>query len=365
MDIDLITSRSAQSRGGAPATMRAALLRGFGAPELVEFGELPRPEPRPGHILVRVEAAGVNYYDTLIRSGAISRQIPLPHVPGSDAVGTVEAVGEDALGFAPGDRVIVAPGYPTDPKDVDITPENQAPSYFPAGTYSWGGYAQFMEVDARWVLHDRTGMPAEELATIPLVLVTAVHAVRTVAEVVPGQSILVQAGASGSGSMAIQVAKALGARVMATASSDAKAALARRMGADEVVRYRDRNVAEAAREWTKGAGVDAVIDPVGGVAMADNVASLKPRGIVVNFGLSGGVEATVPHLYPFFRNELRIRGAWMGSMAELRYGLQLVKNGYVKAALDKVLPLSAAAEAHRLVGAAQVVGKLALLPWVA
>src|SRR6185369_10187391 len=203
---------------------------------------------------------------------------------------------------------------------------------------------------------------AEELATMPLVLVTAMHAVKTLGGVRAGQHVLVQAGASGSGSMAIQVAKALGAMVMATVSTPAKAELARRMGADAVVTYRDANVAEAAREWTRGDGVDVVIDPVGGTAMADNVRSLRPRGTIVNFGLSGGAEATIAHLYPFFRNELRIVGSWMGSMAELREGLALVREGRIKPALDRVLPLSAAQEAHRLVGEARVVGKLALVP---
>ena len=99
--------------------------------------------------------------------------------------------------------------------------------------------------------------------------------------------------------------------------------------------------------------------------MATNLDCLKPRGAVVNFGLSGGVEATIPHLYPFFRNERRIVGAWMGSMAELKFGLDLVKRGKVRAALHKTLPLNQAREAHRMMARAEVVGKLALLPWAA
>ena len=343
-------------------TMRAVFLRGFGGIDVLEFGALPTPQPRPGHVLVRIAAAGVNYYDTLIRSGAVSRAIALPHVPGSDAVGTIDALGDGVTGLAVGRRVIVAPGYPTEPAELDLTPENQAPSYYPGGTFRWGSYAELIEIDARWVIADDTGLAAEELSTMPLVLVTAMHAVKTLGRVGAGQHVLVQAGASGSGSMAIQVAKALGAAVMTTVSTPAKAELARRMGADAVVPYRDANVAEAAREWTRGEGVDVVIDPVGGVAMADNVRSLRPRGTIVNFGLSGGAEATIAHLYPFFRNELRIVGSWMGSMAELREGLALVRQGRIKPALDRVLPLAEAPEAHRLIGEARVAGKLALVP---
>lgn len=351
-------------RKSAPnaATMQAVTLREFGGPEVLRFEELPRPAPRPGHVLVQVEAVGVNYYDTLVRSGAVSRDVALPHVPGSDVAGTVAELGDGVTGLTAGQRVIVAPGYPTDPAEAGWTPENEAPSYYPTGTFAWGGYAEFMEIDARWVLPDDTGLPPEELATIPLVLVTAVHAVKTLAETTSGSRVLVQAGASGSGSMAVQVAKALGAQVIATVSTPAKAALARRLGADDVVLYRTANVADAVRAWTGGDGVDIVIDPVGGVTLPDSVRSLRPRGVIVNFGLSGGAAATIPHLYPFFRNELRLRGAWMGSMDELRFGLDLVRRGRIRAALDKVLPLSAAREAHDLVANAGVVGKLALLP---
>ena len=343
--------------------MLAAVMTGFGGLDVLDYGEVPTPTPRAGHALVKVEAVGTNYYDTLVRSGAVSRDIALPHVVGSDIVGRIEQLGADVAGFAAGDRVIVAPGYPADPEEWNVVPENEAPSYFPTGTHSWGGYAQFMEVPARWLLRDESDLATEELATIPLVLVTAVHAVRTLGQVGEGSKVLVQAGASGSGSMAIQVAKALGADVITTVSTPEKEALARSLGADEVLRYRDVDVATRARDWAGGSGIDVVIDPVGGIAMATNLDVLRPRGTVVNFGLSGGVEATIPHLYPFFRNERRLVGSWMGSMAELQFGLDLVKQGKIRSALHKALPLSQAREAHRMMAAAEVVGKLALLPW--
>ena len=345
--------------------MQAATIAAFGDIDVLNFGEVPTPSPKAHHVLVRVEAVGANYYDTLVRSGAVSRSIPLPHVVGSDVVGRIEKLGTGVKNPALGDRVIVAPGFPCDPSEWDVTPENEAPSYFPTGTYGWGGYAQYMEVPARWAIRDETGLAAEELATVPLVLVTAVHAVKTLGRVGPGSRVLVQAGASGSGSMAIQVAKALGADVITTVSTDAKAALARAMGADDVVRYRDTDVSAAVRCWAGRDGVDVVIDPVGGTTMAANLDCLKPRGTVVNFGLSGGAEATIPHLYPFFRNERRIVGAWMGSMAELKFGLDLVKRGKIRPALHKTLPLNQVREAHRMMARAEVVGKLALLPWAA
>lgn len=342
--------------------MQAVTIAAFGDIDVLNFGEVPDLTPKTGHVLIKVEAVGANYYDTLVRSGAVSRSIPLPHVIGSDIVGRIEKLGAEVKTLALGDRVIVAPGFPTDPAEWDIKPENEAPSYFPTGTYGWGGYAQYMEVPARWVMRDETGLAAEDLATMPLVLVTAVHAVKTLGGVGPKSRVLIQAGASGSGSMAIQVAKALGAEVITTVSTDAKASLARSVGADEVVRYRQTDVSARVRAWAGSKGVDVVIDPVGGTAMAANLDSLKPRGTVVNFGLSGGAEASIPHLYPFFRNERRIIGAWMGSMAELEFGLSLVKQGRIRSALHKTLPLSQVREAHRMMERAEVIGKLALLP---
>jgi NADPH:quinone reductase-like Zn-dependent oxidoreductase len=342
-------------------SMEAVVIRGFGAPSVLELGEVALPEPRSGHVRIRVKAAGVNYYDTLVRAGAVSLRIPLPHVMGSDVVGEVDRLGPGVAGLHEGQRVIVAPGYPRDPAEWSVEPENEAPSYFPTGTWAWGGYARFMEVPVPWLLPDDTGMPPEELASIPLVLVTTVHAVKTLAGVGPGSRVLVQAGASGSGSMAIQVAKALGAAVLTTVSTSAKAKLARRLGADEVILYRKDDVAAAVSAWTGDDGLDAVIDPVGGATLGASLASLRPRGVVVNFGFAGGAEARIPHLYPFFRNELRLVGSWMGSMAELRFGLDLVKAGRIQAAVDAVLPLGAAREAHERIGRAEVSGKLVLV----
>ncbi len=343
--------------------MKAIIIRRFGDASVLDHTDISKPEPRPGHVLVRVEAVGTNYYDVLVRSGAVSQTIPLPHIIGSDAVGAVEDVGEGVEGYKPGDRVILAPGYPTKPQEWTFPRENEAPSYFPTGTYERGAYTQYMEVHQRWLLADDSDFAPEALATMPLVLVTAVNAVKTKGELKPGQKVFVQGGASGSGSMAIQVAKALGASVVTTVSTAAKEKVAREMGADEVVRYRDQNVVDAVRAWSGGDGVDLVIDPVGGATLADSLNVLRPRGILVNFGLVGGAAATIPHLYPFFRNELQIRGSWMGSMEELRFGLALAARHKFKSALDRVLPLSAAREAHGLIENGKVNGKLALNPW--
>lgn len=135
------------------------------------------------------------------------------------------------------------------------------------------------------------------------------------------------------------------------------------MGADEIVFHKQSKGADAVRKRTGGDGVDVVIDPVGGTAFGDNAQGLRPRGTIVNFGLSCGIEGTIPHLCQFFRNELRILGSWTGSMHELRFGLSMVRQGLIKAAIDKVLPLSAARDVHRMIEDHAIAGMVAMLPW--
>lgn len=343
--------------------MKAAYMTRFGGPEVFTVGDLAPPPVRPGHVLVRVEAAGLNYYDTLVRRGAVSEAIPLPHIPGADIVGTVEAVGDDVETFAPDEAVIVAPGFPIDEADWQAEKENFAASYYPGGTFNHGGYAQYMLIHQRWLLKDDTGLPAEQLATVPLVLVTAMHTVSTLGQAGPGTRVLVHAGASGSGSMAIQVAKALGASVITTVSTPQKADLARQLGADEVIHYKQQNFANAAREWTGGDGVDVVIDNLGGSAMRDNLHATRWGGRIVNYGLVAGLATTLPNIYEFFRGQYQLLGSFMGTLDELRQGLKLVKSGKVKPVLDEALPLTRVREAHARIDNHQVTGNLVLLPW--
>jgi len=262
----------------------------------------------------------------------------------------------------PGDRVIVAPGFPIDTGDWEFRPENWAPSYAVTGTLQWGGYAQYMEVPARWVLKDDTGLPPAEAATLPLVVATAVHAVKTLARVGRGDHVLVQAGASGSGAMAIQVAKALGAAVITTASSEEKARIAREAGADVVVNYREEAFDERALAWTDGRGVDAVIDNVGGATFSGNLRAVRHHGRVVLFGFVGGDRAELP-ITPFFYRQIQLFGSFMGSSEELAWGLEALRRGDLRPIPHQAFPLREAAAAHRLLEAHAIAGKLVLLPW--
>jgi len=341
--------------------MKAAVIHQFGPPEVFRYEDVPDPRPGVGELIVRVAACGINRYDLYLRMGAVSTDLAFPHILGADVAGTVVAMGPEVGELQEGDRVILAPGYPVDPTDWSIRPENLAPSFEVTGTHTWGGNAEFIRIPAKYVLRDGTRLPAEEVAAMPLVLMTAVHAVQTLGEVRQGSRVLVQAGASGSGNACIQVAKALGGDVATTVSSAAKAETARAAGADVVINYRERNFATAVLDWTNGVGVDVVIDNVGASVFDDNLKALRVGGIFVNFGLVGGMRANLNIRDLFFRQH-QLRGCFMGSMLELRRGLKWLADGKIKAPIDRTYPLKDVAEAHRYIESRAVRGKVVLIP---
>jgi NADPH:quinone reductase-like Zn-dependent oxidoreductase len=238
--------------------------------------------------LVRVLAAGLNRLDHYLREGSVTRDLKLPHVLGSDAAGVVEAVGPGVTRFGPGDRVIPMPGYPLNPQEAGFRPISAAPSYVIRGIAEWGSYAQYMVVPEPWLLHDDTGLTPEEVATLPMAVVTGVRAVKVVAEVGPGDLVLVHAGASGTGSTNIQIARALGARVAATVRVPAKAGFVRELGAEAAIALDEGDFVEAVRDWSGGAGVSAVIDNLGGDVLTRSLDCLAPLGRLVSMGFVRG-----------------------------------------------------------------------------
>ena len=174
--------------------MKAAVIREFGDVDVLKYEEVPTPKPRPGQIVIKVLAAGINRFDHYIREGSVVPELPFPHVLGADAVGEVSELGEGVTGFNIGERVIPVPGFPLNEDEYDIRPAGTAPSFTLPGLGIWGSYAQYMEVPARWLLKDDTALKPEELATLPMVLATGVRAVKVVGEVKAGDKVLVQAG---------------------------------------------------------------------------------------------------------------------------------------------------------------------------
>ena len=344
--------------------MKAAVIHQFGDFDVLKVEDVQTPKPKPGHVLVKVLAAGVNRLDHNLREGSVVPELPFPHILGGEAVGEVFALGRNVTGRAIGERVIVVPGFPLDDAEADIRPTVTAPSFALPGLHITGTYAQYIEVPARAVVKDETGLGAEEAATLPVVLATAVHAVKGVGQVKAGDKVLVHSGASGSGSMLIQVAKALGAKVATTVRDDAKGAFAEQAGADLVVNTRNEDFVERVKEWTGGQGADVVIDNLGGDVLAKSIEAAKAQGVIVAFGFAAGPEVRFDVRSLFFAQK-QLKGSMASDIEDLEWGLAQVKAGRIKPLLDRALPLRDAAEAHRLIANSEVKGNIVLLPWAA
>lgn len=341
--------------------MKAVVINQFGSADVLTKTQVEPQKPGPGEVLVKVAACGINRYDLYLRMGAVFTDIEFPHVLGADITGTIAEVGRDVNGWNTGDRVIAAPGFPVDPADWSIRPENLAPSFEVLGTHTWGGYAEFVRVPARFLFRDETTIPPEQVAAMPLVLMTAVHAVETLGQVRQGSRVLVQAGASGSGNVCVQLAASLGAKVAATVGSADKIEFVRRSGAELVINRTQSNFANDVLDWTNGAGADVVIDNVGASVFAENLRALRTGGVFVNFGLVGGMKGEINFRDLFFRQH-QLRGSFMGSMDELKRGLELLGQSKIVPMIDRTFPLEDAAEAHRYIESRKVRGKVVLIP---
>ncbi|MGL5851684.1 MAG: quinone oxidoreductase family protein [Phycicoccus sp.] len=340
--------------------MKAAVLREFGGPEVLKLEDVATPEPGPGQLVLKVLASGTNRLEHYLREGTVTRELALPHVLGSDAAGEVAVVGEGVTGFTVGDRVIPLPGFPLDSTD-DARPMSAAPSYAIGGIAAWGTYAEYVKIPAKWTVHDNTGYAPEHVATLPMVLTTAVRAVREVGAVTQSDTVLVHAGASATGSMSIQVAKALGARVITTVDDDEKTKTARSAGADEVIDVRTSDFVTSVQDWTGGRGVDVVVDNLGGTVLPQSIDATRPLGTVVSMGFVTGLDVTF-HIRNFFFAQKRLLGSLMGDDADLAWGLEQVTAGTIKPVLDRALPLAEAARAHQLMADNATRGTVVLVP---
>ncbi len=342
--------------------MKAAVIRGFGGPEVLTLEEVPTPEAGAGEVLVKVLGALVNRLDHYIRQGDITQALKFPHVLGLDAVGEVAAVGEGVTRFKIGERVFAMPGYPADPKEAGIRPAVLAASYSMRGLQLPGSYAQYIVVPQEFVLPDTTGLPLEEVAALPVPFLTALNAVEIMGEVKSGDFVLVHAGGSATGLMSIQIARALGARVATTVRSDESAKLAETAGAELVINTRNADFNESISQWTAGRGVNVAIDSLGGDSFEKTINAVKAGGIIVAMGFMSGAEVKFS-IRDFFFGQKQIRGSLNADIEDFARWLDRIRDGKIKAVVDSVLPLSDASKAHERVSKNIAKGGVVLLPW--
>ena len=342
--------------------MKAAVIEKFGDPNIFKYTDVPTPEPDAGEVRIKILATGLNRLDHYLRLGEVNPELNFPHILGSDAVGIVDKNGAESRRFQVGDRVIAMPGYPIDVRDRDFYPMSAAPSYLIRGVAQWGTYAQYMVIPEQWLVRDDTNLTDEEVATLPMPLVTCVRAVKVVGEVKKGDFIVVHGAASGTGSISLQIAKALGAEVAATIRTPEKEDFVKSLGADLVIKTESENFVEVVRDWTEGKGADAIIDNLGGSFLSESLKALKPLGILVSMGIVTGAKTTI-ELFPFFFAQQQIRGTLMGDLNDLIWGLEQVKAGKIKPTLDKIYSLERADEAHTRLAAGEALGTIVLKPF--
>jgi len=343
-------------------TMKAAVIKEFGGPDVILYEDIEKPKVKAGHVLVKILAAGVNRLDHYVRGGGYIPEIDTFRILGADGAGEIAELGEGVTELKLGERVIIVAGFATERKDKDHRPTITSPSFaFPEVQIN-GTYTQYMEVPDYAVLKDDTGLTVEEASTLPVVLGTSVHALKQVAGVKSGDTVLIHSGASGSGSMHIQVAKALGAKVAVTVRSDDKGEFAKDVGADLVINMSNEDFVEKVKEWTGGQGADVVIDNLGGDVLSKSIEAIRPFGTVVIYGFSAGAEATIDVRNVFFP-EKRLLGSMGSDVEDLQWGLERVKEGLIKPLIDRTFPLSQANEAHKIIADNKVRGNIVLLPW--
>lgn len=342
--------------------MKAIAIRAHGGPEVLKLEDLPDPVASPGRVVLRVRAAALNHLDVWVREGWPALKLSFPHVPGADVAGVVEAVGPGVEGVRPGDEVVVNPGLSCGRcRECLSGRDNLCRSYSILGEHTSGGYAEKIAVPAQNLLPKPRNLSFEEAACVPLVFLTAWHAVVARAQLRAGETILVHAAGSGVGSAAIQIAKLVGARVIATAGTDEKCARGRALGADEVVNYSKEDFAAAVKALTGRRGADVVFEHVGKATWEKSILATASGGRVVTVGATTGHAATTDLRHVFFR-QISVLGSTMGSKGELFDVLRFVEQGKLRPVLDRVLPLAEAAAAQRLLEGRAQFGKIVLTP---
>ncbi len=320
--------------------MKAIRVHAFGGPEVLQLEEVPVPQPGPGQALVRIEAIGVNFIDIYYRSGLYKAE--LPFTPGMEAAGVIESVGEGHTQFAPGDRV--------------------------AYCMTRGSYAGYAVVPAAQLIKIPDTLDFESAAAAMLQGMTAHYLTHSTFELKPGHTALVHAAAGGTGRLVVQMARMRGARVIATVSSAIKAEIARRAGASEVILYTEQDFETEVKRLTDGRGVDVVYDSVGAATFQKSISSLRPRGMMVSFGNASGAVPPVEPLILSQKGSLFLTrptlAHYTAAPDELRWRasdvLNWITEGRLTLHIEKVYPLTEAAQAQTDLASRKTTGKLLL-----
>jgi NADPH:quinone reductase-like Zn-dependent oxidoreductase len=323
--------------------MKAVRIHEDGGPEVLRYEDAPDPVAGPGEVLIRLHAASLNHLDIWVRQGLPS--VAKPRILGADGAGVVEALGEGVTGFAAGERVVLNPGLDDGAHIV--------------GEHMDGTHAELVAIPAGYVHHLPETLSYEAAAAFPLVFETAYRMLVTKAGVRPGEWVLVWGIGSGVATASFQIAKALGARVVVTSSSDDKLARAVELGADAAVNHASGDVAAAVKEATGGRGADVVVEHVGEATWKTSLAVAAKEARVVVCGATSGPNPPA-QLHRVWWKQLTILGSTMGTREDFLGAFELVRTGRATPIVDSVFPLAEAAAAHERLESGRQLGKVVL-----
>ncbi len=340
--------------------MKAIVFHEFGGPEKLHYEDAPEPVFSETEALIRVKACALNHLDIWARQGTRQERVPMPHISGSDISGEVVKVGSLVKNHKPGDKVLIAPGIGDGTCEYCTSGwDSLCDNYRIIGYETQGGYAEYVSVPSANILPIPNSLSFEEAAAVPLVFLTAWHMLTTRAHLTAGETVLVWGAGSGVGSAAIQVAKVLGAKVIATAGNNEKLEKARELGADWTINHHDQDVPAEVKKVTNGKKANVVFDHIGQATWEKSMRSMAPAGRLVNCGVTSGGKAEIDIRYIFVR-QFSLMGSYMGGKGELLKVLTFFEDGRLKPVVDSVFPLKEASAAQTRMEKSEHFGKIVL-----
>lgn len=342
--------------------MKAIQLVRHGTPGGFHLADLPIPTPTADQVLVRVRACGLNHLDLWLEKGSLPIPVQIPRTPGSEIAGEIAAVGAGVAGWKPGDRVAVQSNLFCGRCEFCVAGEDSLCLEGKLlGVQEDGGFAGFVAVPSRSLVTLPAPVDFVTSAALTLAGSTAMHMLTNRAEVRPGQWVLVIAAGSGVGSAAVQIARHLGARVIATGSSEAKRSLGLSLGAEHAIDSSQPDWAAQVRRITGKRGVDLVVEHVGGDTLLQAFQCLARNGTIVTCGATAGREVTL-NLWPLFVKQQRLVGSYGRNRDDLVKTLDWAADGRLRAVVDAVVPLADTPSAFDRLRGRSVSGKIVIQP---
>ena len=323
--------------------MKAIVFKETGGPEVMALADIPTPDVRPGMVLIKVHAIGINFADVRFRQGTYVAKPKLPDTPGMEASGVIEAVGDGVTDLKVGQRV---------------------------AAFTVKSYAEYCQAPAPMVIPLPDNVSFNDGAAFPIQVLTAYHMLHTADTTGPGKTVLVHSAAGGVGIVAVQLAKAAGARVFGTVSSDAKIPLVKERGADAVINYSTQKFADEVLKLTDGRGVDLILDAVGKPTFEEGLRCLAMLGHLILYGRAGGPTDPL-NVATLSAKSVKVSGFMVPTItrnfpektrASAAHCFALMREGKLKLHIGKTFPLAQAADAHRFLESRQSMGKLLLIP---